>query len=253
MSTRMNEGDWAHTLEVFGCLPRRGRKACERSSVPGTMHFLRWRTCAGCASGALRPLEFRVEALRPAEQGRRVRGLLRHAGFDEHVGASEISRCSIPPSCAPMSRRRPATRGQNDQASAARAAGSRRKSMPNQMHREHDRVRPDRRRESRRAALLHLPRHRTDIAPRAAIGDKGVCQQGEPGRRTSQRHRPGHTYKTNEKGEARVLRKASSTRARARIVTGNRRSQTLQAGRPFGARRRPATMDPSSASQQDYA
>jgi transposase-like protein len=33
-----------------------------------------------------RPLEQRVEAVRPFEQGGRVRGLLRHAGGDEPIG-----------------------------------------------------------------------------------------------------------------------------------------------------------------------
>jgi len=37
----------------------------------------------------LRPLEQRVEAVRPFEQGGRVRGLLRHAGGDEPIGASD--------------------------------------------------------------------------------------------------------------------------------------------------------------------
>jgi len=36
-----------------------------------------------------RPLERRVEAVRPFEQGGRVRGILRHAGGDEPIGASD--------------------------------------------------------------------------------------------------------------------------------------------------------------------
>ena len=57
MSTRMNEEDWAHTLEVFrACLPRRGRKAANDRLFLEAMHFftvenVRW----ACASGALRP------------------------------------------------------------------------------------------------------------------------------------------------------------------------------------------------------
>jgi transposase len=39
-------------------------------------------------AGALRPLEQRMETLRPAEQGRRFRSLLRRARRDEFIGAS---------------------------------------------------------------------------------------------------------------------------------------------------------------------
>ena len=49
MSTRMNEADWANTLEVFrACLPRRGRKAADDRLFLEAMHFftvenVRWR------------------------------------------------------------------------------------------------------------------------------------------------------------------------------------------------------------------
>ena len=61
MSTRMNEEDWAqHRWRSFGaCLPRRGRKAANESSVPGSDALLHGGERAlACASGALRPLEF---------------------------------------------------------------------------------------------------------------------------------------------------------------------------------------------------
>jgi len=49
MSTRMNEADWANTLEVFRvCLPQRGRKAADDRLFLEAMHFftvenVRWR------------------------------------------------------------------------------------------------------------------------------------------------------------------------------------------------------------------
>jgi transposase len=49
MSTRMDEIDWAHTLDVFhACLPRRGRKAEDDRRFLEAMHFfavenVRWR------------------------------------------------------------------------------------------------------------------------------------------------------------------------------------------------------------------
>lgn len=49
MSTRMDEEDWTHTLEVFrACLPRRGRKADDDRHFLEAMHFfavenVRWR------------------------------------------------------------------------------------------------------------------------------------------------------------------------------------------------------------------
>ena len=49
MSTRMDEEDWTHTLEVFrACLPRRGRKADDDRRFLEAMHFfavenVRWR------------------------------------------------------------------------------------------------------------------------------------------------------------------------------------------------------------------
>jgi transposase len=49
MSTRMDEEDWKHTLEVFrACLPRRGRKAVDDRLFLEALHFftvenVRWR------------------------------------------------------------------------------------------------------------------------------------------------------------------------------------------------------------------
>jgi transposase-like protein len=49
MSTRMDEGDWAHTLEVFrACLARRGRKSEDDRRFLEALHFftvenVRWR------------------------------------------------------------------------------------------------------------------------------------------------------------------------------------------------------------------
>jgi len=64
MSTKMTDADWANALEIFrACLLRRGCKAADDRLFLEAMHFftvenVRWR-----AAGALRPLEFSVEAL----------------------------------------------------------------------------------------------------------------------------------------------------------------------------------------------
>ena len=61
-----------------------------RPAVSGGDPFLCRRECAlAGAAGALRPLEHGMEALRPAEQGRGVRGLFRHACIHEYLGAAD--------------------------------------------------------------------------------------------------------------------------------------------------------------------
>ena len=90
MSTNMDEDDWTHALAVFrACLPRRGRKAeDDRRFLRGASFLHRRERSLARSAGALRPLEQRVETLRSLEQGRRLRGVLRHARLDEFPRAS---------------------------------------------------------------------------------------------------------------------------------------------------------------------
>jgi hypothetical protein len=87
MSTKMNDEDWTHTLAVFrACLPRRGRKAADDGRFLEALH--RRERALARSAGALRSLEQCVETLRSLEQGRRLRGLLRHARIHEFDRAS---------------------------------------------------------------------------------------------------------------------------------------------------------------------
>ncbi len=92
MSTRMGEDDWVITLTVFrACLLRRGRKAAGaqggvRPTVSRSAALLNGGERAlASAARAFRELEHGVEALRPAWQGGRLRGLLPCAGGPEFV------------------------------------------------------------------------------------------------------------------------------------------------------------------------
>ena len=90
MSTKMDEDDWACTLCSVPRLPAPARtEGRGRSPLPRGASFLhrRERSLARSA-GALRPLEQRVETLRSLEQGRGLRGVLRHARIHEFYGPS---------------------------------------------------------------------------------------------------------------------------------------------------------------------
>ena len=71
MSTKMTDANWAVALEVFrASLPRRGDKGRDdRLFLDPQYHLAR-------AAGTVREVEQRVEALRPAEQGWRIRAFL---------------------------------------------------------------------------------------------------------------------------------------------------------------------------------
>ena len=67
-----------------------GTQGGGRPAVSGSAAFLHGGECAlAGASQGVRPLEHGVEAVRPVEQGRGVRSLLRHAGRDEPVSAPD--------------------------------------------------------------------------------------------------------------------------------------------------------------------
>lgn len=80
MSTRMTETDWVKALEVFqASLPRPAAKGRDdRLFLEGPSSFLGSQHHLAGTAGALRLVEQCVEALRPAEQGRRVRDLFDH-------------------------------------------------------------------------------------------------------------------------------------------------------------------------------
>ena len=78
------------TAGVPGVLAPPRAQGGGRPALSGGAAFLHGgeRALAGAPQGVW-PLEQRVDAVRPFEQGRRVRGLLRHAGSDEPVSAPD--------------------------------------------------------------------------------------------------------------------------------------------------------------------
>ena len=136
MSTRMNEEDWARTLEVFrACLPRRGRKAANDRLFLEAMHFftvenVRWRALPE-RFGPWNSVWKRFDRLSKAGVFEAFFDTLASMSTSAHLIQmfdSTIVRAHVSAAGAKG--------GSTVRRSAARAAVSRRKSMPNQMHRE---------------------------------------------------------------------------------------------------------------------
>ena len=136
MSTRMNEADWAHTLEVFrACLPRLGRKAANDRLFLEAMHFftvenVRWRALPE-RFGPWNSVWKRFDRLSKAGVFEAFFDTLASMSTSAHLIQmfdSTIVRAHVSAAGAKG--------GSTVRRSAARAAGSRRKSMPNQTHRE---------------------------------------------------------------------------------------------------------------------
>jgi transposase len=132
----MNEADWANTLEVFrACLPRRGRKAADDRLFLEAMHFftvenVRWRALPE-RFGPWNSVWKRFDRLSKAGVFEAFFDTLASMSASAHLIQmfdSTIVRAHVSAAGAKG--------GSTVRRSAARAAGSRRKSMPNQMHRE---------------------------------------------------------------------------------------------------------------------
>lgn len=136
MSTRMTEADWAHTLEVFrACLPRRGRKAADDRLFLEAIHFftvenVRWRALPE-RFGPWNSVWKRFDRLSKAGVFEAFFDTLASMSTSAHLIQmfdSTIVRAHVSAAGAKG--------GSRVRRSAARAAGSRRKSMLNQTHRE---------------------------------------------------------------------------------------------------------------------
>ena len=132
----MNEEDWANTIEVFrACLPRRGRKAADDRLFLEAMHFftvenVRWRALPE-RFGPWNSVWKRFDRLSKAGVFEAFFDTLASMSASAHLIQmfdSTIVRAHVSAAGAKG--------GSTVRRSAARAAGSRRKSMPNQMHRE---------------------------------------------------------------------------------------------------------------------
>ena len=136
MSTRMTEADWAHTLEVFrACVPRRGRKAANDRLFLEAMHFftvenVRWRALPE-RFGPWNSVWKRFDRLSKAGVFEAFFETLASMSTSAHLIQmfdSTIVRAHVSAAGAKG--------GSTVRRSAARAAGSPRKSKSNQMHRE---------------------------------------------------------------------------------------------------------------------
>src|ERR1700691_5568450 len=161
MSTQMDEDDWAHTLVVFrACLPRRGRKAEDDRRFLEALHFftvenVRWRALPE-RFGPWNSVWKRFDRLSKAGVFEAFFDTLASMSSTAHILQmfdSTVVRAHV---------------------SAAGAKGARRASarpLARRLHHEnprkigrlrrHHRLRPDRWRSLRRAALQKPARHRT--------------------------------------------------------------------------------------------
>ncbi|KQU92573.1 transposase [Mesorhizobium sp. Root102] len=130
MSTRMTETDWANTLEVFrACLPRRGRKAADDRLFLEAMHFftvenVRWRALPG-RFGHWNSVWKRFDRLSKAGVFEAFFDTLAEMSASAHLIQmfdSTIVRAHVSAAGAKG--------GNKARRSAARAAGSQRKSTP---------------------------------------------------------------------------------------------------------------------------
>ena len=212
MSTKMDEKIGRIRLRCFGpaCLGVDGRP---RTIAAFSRRFIfsPSRTFAGARCRTVRPLEQRVEALRPLEQGRRVRGLLRNARGHEFLGASDpdVRLDHRARACLGSGRKR----GQEGQ-----ALGRSRGGFTTKIHAKSDASgdiiafdltggeAPD---GAHFETLLDIG---PDIQPRAAIGDKGYSSKANARRRESAGIAPVIPHKANEKEQAGLLPTRRSTK-----------------------------------------
>ena len=251
MSTKMDDDDWAHTLAVFrACLPRRGRKGKDdRRFLEASFLHRRERSLARSA-GALRPLEQRVEALRSLEQGRRLRGVLRHARLDELHRASH-------PDVRLDDRARSCVGGRSKGRQEGQALGRSRGGFTTKIHAKSD--------ASGDIIAFDLTggeafdgRHfetlldiGPDIQPRAVICDKGYASKANRDAARVRGIAPVIPHKANERDKpaffARTLYKPAGASSRASDGSSASSESRYAAKKPL------KTSDRSSPSPQDYA
>jgi len=166
----------------------------------------------------VRQLEQRLEALRPLEQGRRVRGLLRRARRDEFVGASDPDVRFHRRARARVGRRR--QRGQETQ-----ALGRSRGGFTTKIHAKSDASGDIIAFDRTGGEAADAPHFETlldigpDIRPRAAICDKGYASKANRAAARARGIAPVIPHKSNEKDKPKFFAK-TLYKARARIEQG---------------------------------
>jgi len=169
-------------------------------------------------AGAVRQLEQRLETLRPIEQGRRVRGLLRCARRDESVGASDPDVRFHYRARACVGRRR--QRGQETQ-----ALGRSRGGFTTKIHAKSDASGDIIAFDLTGGEAADAPHFETlldigpDIQPRAAICDKGYASKANRAAARARGIAPVIPHKSNEKDKPKFFAK-TLYKARARIEQG---------------------------------
>ncbi|MDP3406660.1 IS5 family transposase [Bosea sp. (in: a-proteobacteria)] len=159
-----------------------------------------------------------MEALRPALQGGRLRGLLRHAGGHECVGPSH-------PDVRLDHRARPCLGGGRKRGQHGQALGRSRGGFTTKIHAKSDAsgaligfdlTGGEKGDAPHFAVLLDLG---PDIAPRAVIGDKGYASKANRALARTRGIAPVIPHKDNEKGKP-VFFARTLYKARARIEQG---------------------------------
>lgn len=163
-------------------------------------------------------MEQRVEAVRPFEQGRRVRGLLRYTGGDEPIGASDpdVRFHDRARACVGSGRKR----GQNGQ-----ALGRSRGGFTTKIHAKADGCGDLIAFDLTGGEASDCTHFETlldigpDIAPRAAIADKGYSSKANRAAARARGIAPVIPHKANEKNKPAFFARALY-KARGRIEQG---------------------------------
>jgi transposase len=169
-------------------------------------------------AGTVRQLEQRLEALRPLEQGRRVRGLLRRARLHEFVGPSDPDVRFHHRARACIGRRR--QRGQETQ-----ALGRSRGGFTTKIHAKSDASGDIIAFDLTGGEAADAPHFETlldigpDVQPRAAICDKGYASKANRAAARARGIAPVIPHKSNEKDKPKFFAK-TLYKARARIEQG---------------------------------
>lgn len=166
-------------------------------------------------AGTVRQLEQRLEALRPPEQGRRVRGVLRRARLNERLGASDPDVRFHRRARARVGSRR--QRGQETQ-----ALGRSRGGFTTKIHAKSDASGDIIAFDLTGGEAADAPHFETlldigpDIRPRAAICDKGYASKANRAAARARGIAPVIPHKSNEKDKPKFFAK-TLYKARARI------------------------------------
>lgn len=209
----------AHAAGIPGVFATSGPQGGGRPAVFGGAAFLHGGECAlAGASQGVRPLEHSLEALRPVEQGGRIRSLFRHTGGNEPDGTSD-------PDVRFHDRARPCLGGGRKRGQKGQALGRSKGGFTTKIHGKADGCGDLIAFDLTGGEASDCTHFETlldigpDIKPRAAIADKGYSSKANRAAARARGIAPVIPHKANEKNQpaffARTLYKA-----RGRIEQG---------------------------------